>query len=214
MIDDASRWYEQLSEITEATIDGQKLSAYQVFKFKFRQRFINANDAEDAFDQIKNLQQKRSVNEYVTLFTRYHSRLTEFTDKDAVRFFCSGLKPELHQLVDNHPDIAKDDINGLIALTERLDKMNKSERQFSRSHHKPNFYSSSYVKEETFPQPMDLDSVRAQENTQSKFQHPILKDDLQRKDFEKSLCFYCHEPGHMINLCPTCKKKQSNSKAH
>ncbi|KAF9270936.1 hypothetical protein BGZ74_006753, partial [Mortierella antarctica] len=31
MIDDASRWYEQLGEITEATIDGQQLSAYQVF---------------------------------------------------------------------------------------------------------------------------------------------------------------------------------------
>ena len=59
---------------------------------------------------------------------RYHSRLTEFTDKDAVCFFCSGLKPELHQLVDNHPNIAKDDMNGLIVLAERLDKMNKSER--------------------------------------------------------------------------------------
>ena len=138
MIDDASHWYEQLSEITKAMIDGQKLSAYQVFKFKFHQCFINADDAEDAFDQIKNLQQKRSVNKYVTLFMRYRSRLTEFTDKDAVRFFRSGLKPELRQLVDNHPDIAKDDINGLIVLAERLDKMNKSERQFSRSHRKPN----------------------------------------------------------------------------
>jgi hypothetical protein len=117
-------------------------------------------------------------------------------------------------LVDNHPDIAKDDINGLIALAERLDKMNKSEHQFSHSHCKPNFYSSSYVKEETFPQPMDLNSVHAQENTQLKFQHLISKDDLQKKDFEKSLCFYCHEPGHMINLCPVHKKKQSNSKAH
>ena len=84
MINDASHWYEQLGEITDAMIDGQQLSAYQVFKFKFHQYFINTNDAEDAFDQIRNLQQKCSVSEYITLFTRYHSHLTDFTNKDAI----------------------------------------------------------------------------------------------------------------------------------
>ena len=54
MIDNASCWYKQLGEITEAMINSQKLSAYQVFKFKFHQCFINANNAEDAFNQIKN----------------------------------------------------------------------------------------------------------------------------------------------------------------
>lgn len=55
MIDNASHWYENLSEITKAMIDSQHLSAYQVFKFKFHQHFINTNDAKDDFDQIKNL---------------------------------------------------------------------------------------------------------------------------------------------------------------
>jgi len=71
MINNASHWYEQLSKITDAMIDGQQLLAYQVFKFKFCQHFINTNNAKDAFDQIKNLQQKCSVNEYITLFMRY-----------------------------------------------------------------------------------------------------------------------------------------------
>jgi len=169
MINDASCWYEQLSKITDAMINGQQLSAYQVFKFKFHQCFINTNDAEDAFDQIKNLQQKHSVNEYITLFMRYHSHLTDFTDKDAIRFFHSGLKPDLHQLVDNHPDIAKDDINGLIALAERLDKMNKNEHQYSHSYHKSNVSFHTHAKEETFPQLMELDDVHAHPNTQSRF---------------------------------------------
>jgi len=170
MIDDASHWYEQLGEIAKAMIDGQNLSAYQVFKFKFHQRFINTNDTEDAFDQIKNLQQKHSVNEYVILFTRYCSHLTDFTDKDTIHFFHSSLKPELHQLVDNHPDIAKDDINGLIMLAERLDKINKNEHQYSHCYHKSNVSFHTHAKEETFPQPMELDDVCTHPNTQSKFQ--------------------------------------------
>lgn len=55
------------------------LSSFQV---KFHQFFMNTNDAKDTFDQIRNLQQKCSVNKYVTLFTRYHSHLPDFTDKD------------------------------------------------------------------------------------------------------------------------------------
>ncbi|KAF9305305.1 hypothetical protein BG003_001398, partial [Podila horticola] len=144
LIDGASRWYDQLGTISEAMINGKRLSPYQVFKYKFRQRFVNSNDAEDAFDQIRDLRQKRSVNEYVTLFERYRSRLNNFDDRDAVRFFRGGLKPELRQLVDNHPDIADDDINGLIALAERLDKMNKHERQFSRNHRRSNYSSSTF----------------------------------------------------------------------
>ncbi|KAF9271648.1 hypothetical protein BGZ74_005760, partial [Mortierella antarctica] len=104
--------------ITEATINGQTLSPYQVFRYKFRQHFVNVNDAEDAFDQLRDLRQKRSINEYITLFERYRNCLNNFDDIDAVRFFCGGLKPEIRQLVDNHPDIAADDINGLIVLTE------------------------------------------------------------------------------------------------
>jgi len=144
---DASRWYKRLGTIAEATVDGKRLSPYQVFKYKFRQRFINANYAEDAFDQIRNLRQKGSVNEYVTLFEKYRSRLSDFDDKNAVRFFRGGLKPELRQLVDNHPDIADDDINGLIALAERRDKMNKNERPFSRSYRRTN--NESWMKHHT-----------------------------------------------------------------
>ncbi|KAG0310809.1 hypothetical protein BG000_006896, partial [Podila horticola] len=40
----ASRWFDQLGTITDAMIDGKRLSPYQVFKYRFRQRFFNAND--------------------------------------------------------------------------------------------------------------------------------------------------------------------------
>lgn len=214
MINGASRWFKQLGTLTATTINNVPLTPYQVFKYKFRQRFVNSNDAEDAFDQIRNLRQKRSVNEYVTLFERYRSRLTDFDDKDAVRFFRGGLKPELRQLVDNHPEIADDDINGLIALAERLDKMNKNERQFSRNYRQPNHSPSTAVNQESFPQPMEIDAVRTHPNAQSKFQHTSTKNETRNNDFAKNLCFYCHEPGHMISSCPARNKKQSNTRAH
>ncbi|KAK3806568.1 MAG: hypothetical protein J3R72DRAFT_507192 [Linnemannia gamsii] len=137
-------------------------------------------------------------------------RITHFDDKDAVRFFRGGLKPEIRQLVDNHPEIADDDINGLIALAERLDKMNKHNRQFTRTFRPP----QAPRVQETFPQPMELDAIHAHPNTQSKFQRPQSKDKAKKSDLAKGLCFYCHEPGHMIGSCPKCNKKPSNSRAH
>jgi len=62
---------------------------------------------------------------------KYQSHLGNFNDKDAIHFFHGGLKPELCQLVNNHPDIAADDINGLITLTECLDKMKINKQLFS-----------------------------------------------------------------------------------
>jgi len=148
------------------------------------------------------------------LFEKLRTRLNDFNDKDAVRFFRGGLKPELRQLIDNHPDIADDDINGLIALAERLDKMNKSERQFSRSNRQPYKPVHTSVKEETFPQPMEIDAVKAHPNAQSKFQRPMSKEEIRQNDFANNLCFYCHEPKHLISSCPARNKKPSNSKAH
>lgn len=223
LVDGASRWFDQLGPINDAKIDGEDLSAYQVFKKKFRQRFVNTNNAEEAFDQLRDLRQKRSVSEYVTLFETYRSRTTHFDDRDAVRFFRGGLKPEIRQLVDNHPEIADDDINGLISLAERLDKMNKHERQYSRVYrppHRSSHHTHSSETSESFPQPMEIDSARSHPNTQSKFQRPQSnfrssrsKDEVKKTDLAKGLCFYCHNPGHMIDACPL-RTKSSNSKAH
>ncbi|KAG0007470.1 hypothetical protein BGZ81_004846, partial [Podila clonocystis] len=68
------------------------------------------------------------------IFKKYRSRLPKLTDADAILFFHGGLKLELRQLMDNHPKIADNDIDGLIMLTERLDKMNKNEHQFNCSY--------------------------------------------------------------------------------
>ncbi|KAG0065889.1 hypothetical protein BGZ92_005450, partial [Podila epicladia] len=136
----------------EALIDGKTLSPYQVFKYKFHHRFINANDAEDAFGLIRDLCQKRSVNKYVTLFKRYHSHLNDFDDKDAVHFFRGGLKPELRQLINNHPDIASDDINSLIPMDLDLVRMQpnaqvKPQRSMSKDNVKKNDFYLPQAKE-------------------------------------------------------------------
>ena len=215
MADDALRWFDQLGAITDTVVNGENISAFQVFKTKFRQRFVDANDSENAFDQIRELRQKRSVNEYVTVFERIRSRLNNFDDRDAVRFFRGGLKPELRQLVDNHPDIADNDINALIALAERLDKMNKQERQVSNNYRRFNHQPRTFEKKETFPQPMELDAIRTQSRFQSRLpKNPTKVDEVKKNDFAHNLCFYCHGSDHIISNCPTRNKKPVNSKAH
>ncbi|GJJ75508.1 hypothetical protein EMPS_07866 [Entomortierella parvispora] len=207
-----SQWFEQLGTI-EATMttDGKHMSAYDVFKNKFRQQFINANDSFDAFDRIRELRQKRSVNEYVIQFEQLRSRLSDLDDGLAVKFFRSGLKPELRQLVDNHPEIAENDINGLISLAERLDRMKYDRPHYfqSRNFHKPQRMTSN---QEVYPQPMDLDAIQAHPNSRSKFQQPSNK--IKETDFAKGNCFYCHKPGHRINDCPERNKKSVNFRAH
>jgi len=209
----ASRWYDQLGTIIGTTIGDKALSPYEDFKYRFRQRFINSNEAEDAFDRIRELRQRRSVNEYVTEFERIRSRMTIFDDKDAVRFFRGGLKPEIRQLVDNHPEIDDDDINGLIALAERLDKMNKGERLNHNYRRHPSSRLTHHEHRESYPQPMEIDAIRAHPNTQSRFQKPSKRDQVRQKDIENNGCFYCHKTGHRISDCPE-RKHSSNSKAH
>ncbi len=198
----ASRWFDQLGTIEGMTLLGVDHSPYETFLFRFRQRFINANDAEDAFDQIRELRQKRSVNEYVMQFEKIRSRIDNFDDRDAVRFFRGGLKPEIRQLVDNHPEISVHDINGIIALAERLDKM-KYPRSFSRPYHPPTAI-------ESYPQPMELDAAYVD----SRYPRPSSRDANRKADLAGGLCFYCHKPGHMIGACPMRNKRSSNSRAH
>lgn len=215
----ASRWFDQLGHIEPTRIHDVDLSAYAVFKYKFRQRFVDANDSENAFDMIRDLRQKKSVNDYVTVFERLRSRLNNFDDRDAVRFFRGGLKPELRQLVDNHPDIADDDINALIALAERLDKMNKQERQINNNFRGFKYPPRTFEKKrETFPQPMELDEIRTQSRFQSKYSKIPKKDDLKydetkKNDFTRNLCFYCHQPDHVISSCPNRNKKPTDKKS-
>ncbi|KAF9286818.1 hypothetical protein BGZ74_001218 [Mortierella antarctica] len=94
-------------------------------------RYVTSYDADDAFNRLRALRQKRSVNEYVIVFERLLGQINGLNDRNTVRLFRSGLKPKLRQLVDNHTEIADDDINGLIGLALRLDKMHKNGRQFN-----------------------------------------------------------------------------------
>ncbi|KAF9325261.1 hypothetical protein BG006_011254 [Podila minutissima] len=131
LTESASIWYDQLGTITSARINGVDISPYGVFQYKFRQRYVTSYDAKDAFGRLRALRQKRSVNEYVIVFERLLGQINDFDDRNAVRFFRRGLRPKLRQLVDNHTEIAVDDINGLIALALRLDKTHKNGRQFN-----------------------------------------------------------------------------------
>lgn len=208
LIKDASRWYENIKDSIKATATH---SIYVVFKTKFRERFIQEHDANDAFDQLRNLNQgKRSATEYVNLFMKLHSRISDLNDTNACRLLRGGLRADLRRFVENHP--AVNDFNSLVALVERLDHMPRSTPQtyhnnFQNQYRpRPQQQNSNRFTppSESFPQPMELDSI------QSKNRKP--RDQQKKTDFENGLCFYCHAPGHTINGCPK-RSKNGSGKA-
>ncbi|KAF9395260.1 hypothetical protein BGZ94_006585, partial [Podila epigama] len=95
LTDVARKWYKQLGPIEAAVIQGKSMTPYEVFRFKFRQRFCNANESDDAYDKLRALTQKRSVHEYASQFENYRNNIDDMTEREAFRLFRGGLKPEI-----------------------------------------------------------------------------------------------------------------------
>lgn len=211
MIADASRWFVEIEDdLGKLGTNGE---SYELFKTKFRERFVNTYDADDAFDHLRRLLQgRRSVTIYSNEFLRLRTRIKDLDKKAACRLYKGGLNPEIRQFLENHPSISEGDLSGLIALAERLDRTPRNERYQQRSfdnhyHQRQQNHSQQQPRHtpqtESYPQPMELDEMqRSYSNTRSRFQHSPSKNDQKKLDSAKGQCFYCHKSGHLINDCP------------
>lgn len=221
MIGDASRWYSEI----ESDLDdpSNKDEPYETFKTKFRERFVKTFDADDAFDQLRRLTQaRRSVTDYSNEFLRLRTRIKDLDKKTACRLYKGGLNPDIRQFLENHPSIAEGNLNGLISLAERLDRTPRNERYHHRPlfnhHHQRQHHQQHQPQQQprhtsltdSYPQPMELDAIqRSYNNSQSRFQQSISKEEQKKNDFTKGQCFYCHKTGHLIGDCPARAKKNS-----
>ncbi|KAG0221185.1 hypothetical protein BGW42_008182, partial [Actinomortierella wolfii] len=195
---DASRWF----EIVRDTIDPN--NPFEDLKAKFRARFIQSHDADDAFDQLRTLRQTGSAFDYTFKFQRLALRVKNLDAHTACRLLKGGLKPETRQFVENHPSALDHDLNALISLIERVDRSPYTASRHSQNKHRSDPYQ---------PQYMELDSVRVQPHgsSQSRFQGPPRNKQQQKQyDFEHNLCLYCHKPGHRVANCP---KKSGKARA-
>jgi hypothetical protein len=191
-------------------------SDFATFKTRYKKRFSKPDDAESALKRIVSLKQTKSVGKYVSEFEALRSRINDMSDFMATQLFINGLKSDISRLINSNGGLENNDLDAVVALAEKLDATPAQERSFIRP--QPNQWSrpspQRFPVQESYPQPMELDAVHGHPNSQSKFQRPPSKDELKKNDLSKGLCFYCHEPDHMIGSCPVRNKKQSNSQAH
>ncbi|KAF9149524.1 hypothetical protein DFQ26_001922 [Actinomortierella ambigua] len=193
-VGDASRWFEMIRETIDQT------NPYDDLRLKFRARFVQSHDADDAFDQLRSLRQKGSAFEYTFKFQRLALRVKGLDTKTACRLLKGGLKPEIRVFVENHPSSQDLDLNSLISLVERIDR---APSQFPSGRHQPAYPRTQYS--HNGPQPMELDSIRAvpAESSRSRFQGPIRSRQQQKQhDYANNLCLYCHRAGHRVASCP------------
>ncbi|KAF9154657.1 hypothetical protein DFQ26_000179 [Actinomortierella ambigua] len=190
-IGDASRWFEMVRETIDTT------RPYDDLRAKFRQRFVQSHDADDAFDQLRVLKQKGSAFDYTFQFQRLALRVKGLDNQTACRMLKGGLKPEIRVFVENHPSSQDLDLNSLISLIERVDR--------SPSHASSGRHQQTHARTPFGPQPMELDSIRAApaESSRSRFQGPVRNRQQQKQhDFANNLCLYCHRAGHRVAACP------------
>ena len=191
-------------------------SDFPAFKILFKKRFSKPDDSDSALKQIISLKQTKSVEKYISEFEALRSRIDEMSDYMATQLFLNGLKSDISRLINANSGLGNDDFDAIVALAEKIDSTPAQERPFVRPQNNqwPRPSTQRFQNQDTYPQPMELDAIKTHPNTQTQFQRPATKDDVKKNDLNKGLCFYCHEPGHMIGVCPARNKKQSNSRAH
>lgn len=191
-------------------------TGYTSFESRFKKRFGKPDDSNSALKQIVSLRQTKSVAQYISQFEALRSRIDDMSNYMATQLFINGLKSDISRLINANSGLTSDDFDAVVALAERIDAAPTHERSFIRatSNHWPRTYVPRSQNQETYPQPMELDTAQGHPNTQSKFQRPLSKEEVKKNDFAAGRCFYCHEPGHLIGACPLRNKKSSNSKAY
>ncbi|KAK3810637.1 MAG: hypothetical protein J3R72DRAFT_463566 [Linnemannia gamsii] len=144
-----------------------------------------------AKQKLHQLKQLGSVTKYNLQFETLRLQIDVLPEPQALDYYLMGLKPKLQEHFASITDMPTD-LSTVMAIAERIDNVQYRTSRNSHSFQSKNEFKSSHT--ESFPQPMELDSMSGS-NGQD--------DERQRKlDMKNRTCFKCHSPGHQIRDCP------------
>jgi hypothetical protein len=151
-----------------------------------------------ARDALARLTQRTSVASYVKDFKDLALNIPDFSEAERLDRFKRGLKTDirLHVALANPTTFEQ-----AVTIAGQVDDILFSQRSHTRPN---NFQPRSFVRLENQATPMDLNAInKPQERGFPKDRAAMRKD-----EYDKKLCYYCKEPGHIALQCP---KKRSPS---
>jgi hypothetical protein len=176
----------------------------QAFETLICQQFQVEDEVKMARDLLAKACQKGSVHSYTTYFRSLLLKIKDISEAEAKDRYIRGLKPRVQQEV-----ILRDckSLAEIIRMAERFDSINQSLPKFPES--------SRLLQAAVQPDAMDIDMVQIEEKAielpsqhvaaarVSQGQRSPLSDSERRELARNRACFYCRQPGHFKQHCPS-----------
>ncbi|KAF9079302.1 hypothetical protein BGX23_004438, partial [Mortierella sp. AD031] len=157
MRDNARRWL-KLCPDPPAEAD-----PWEFFKTCVRNRFESPNLKYFTRARLYGLKQRTSVTKYIATFQDLCSQIDEITEPEALQAFLMGLKPSLQIHFAGNPTL-RENLSTVMQVAESLDNVqynSRNKQPFLWPHpaQEVSSESSSDSNPESFPEPMELDTM-------------------------------------------------------
>jgi hypothetical protein len=189
--DNARRWVRTLPACSP-TVD-----IWEYFQSSIKSRFQSPNMKFHARTKLYELKQRGSVTKYIATFEDLRSKIDDLGEPEAIQTFLNGLKPKLQEHFAGNPSL-RQNLQTIMQIAESLDNI-----QYHNRAHFPQPRFVPTTTQESFPQPMELDAINAQDHHKK----PATVKQKQI-DLANRTCFYCHQPNHQARQCPNRSKNQ------
>jgi hypothetical protein len=167
------------------------------FTAALRQQFIPVNVSTNAYDRLRRLTQRTSVNQYSHEFRAIMLDLPDMDAATRMHFYVQGLKEHIRPLVAVQQPA---NVTAAEAIAERVDSVTYRPN-FAQA---PRFPARPQAQHRTPYQPpggvapMDIDAIGK------------LTDQERERLRREGACFRCRRPGHMSRECPLKNRRPPN----
>lgn len=190
--DNARRWVRNLPQCPEGT------DVWKHFQDNIRSRFQSPNAKFFARSKLYELKQRGPVTKYIAAFEDLSSKIDDLSEPEAMQAFLNGLKPKLQEHFAGNPSL-RQNLQMIMQIAESLDSVHHHNYvQLHAPRHTPQAMQG------TFPQPMEVDAITAQDRYKK-----TANTNQKQIDLANRACFYCHQPNHQARQCPNRTRNQS-----
>ena len=192
----ASLWWHSICKGVEAG-NRTAVTTWAAFQEEFKATFSPVDATKLARDQLRTLQQVKSVAEYTDKFRTVVLQIDDISPPETLDRFVAGLKPHIRERVEIEDP---KDIFKAMHIAQRMDSIHSRRSSIPQPSQSPASGTTPHAVTDSAT-PMELGAMRPQSGNQRRFPKKLGPGDRQRfKDQDR--CFRCREIGHWHGECP------------